>query len=104
MFFLNYLEPCECCIRLWFMSVSGSLGVPKIKISAVELSRLRSGSLQIPHSQRSLFVQRPVKYLSLRTSVGSLKAVQLSTVTAAETAGTFIISLMFFSAILLFMF
>ncbi|KAF3530562.1 hypothetical protein DY000_02042866 [Brassica cretica] len=66
--------------------VSGSLGVPKIKISAVELSRVRSGSLQIPYSQRSLFVQRPVKHLSLRTSVGSLKALQVSTVTAAETA------------------
>ncbi|KAJ0238520.1 Single hybrid motif superfamily protein [Hirschfeldia incana] len=62
---------------------SCSLGVPKIKISAVELSRVRSGSLQIPYSQRSLFAQRPVKYLSLRTSAGSLKAVQLSTVTAA---------------------
>ncbi|CAN6925863.1 unnamed protein product, partial [Brassica oleracea] len=45
-----------------------SLGVPKIKISAVDVSRLRSGSLQIPYSQRSLFVQRQVKYLSLRTT------------------------------------
>lgn len=76
-------------------SVSGSLGVPKIKISAVDVSRVRSGGLQIPYSQRSLFVQRQVKYLSLRTSVGSLKALQVSTVTAAETAGT-CISLMFF--------
>ncbi|XP_048600837.1 biotin carboxyl carrier protein of acetyl-CoA carboxylase-like [Brassica napus] len=67
---------------------SCSLGVPKIKISAVDVSRLRSGSLQIPYSQRSLFVQRQVKYLSLRTSVGSLKALQVSTVTAAETAAS----------------
>ncbi|KAL0719406.1 hypothetical protein Bca4012_068730 [Brassica carinata] len=67
---------------------SCSLGVPKIKISGVELSRVRSGSLQIPYTQRSLVAQRPVKYLSLRTSVGSLKAVQVSTVTAVETPAT----------------
>ncbi|ESQ48384.1 hypothetical protein EUTSA_v10021338mg [Eutrema salsugineum] len=66
---------------------SCSLGVPKIKISAVELSRVRSGSLQIvPCNQRSLICQRPVKYLSLRATLGSVKAVQASTVTAAETA------------------
>uniref|UniRef100_A0A0D3ADB2 Lipoyl-binding domain-containing protein n=1 Tax=Brassica oleracea var. oleracea TaxID=109376 RepID=A0A0D3ADB2_BRAOL len=67
---------------------SCSLGVPKIKISAVDVRRVRSGTLQIPYSQRSLFVQRQVKYLSLRTSVGSLKALQVSTVTAAETAAS----------------
>ncbi|KAG5415984.1 hypothetical protein IGI04_003551 [Brassica rapa subsp. trilocularis] len=67
---------------------SCSLGVPRIRISAVELSRVRSGRLQIPYSQRSLFAQRPVKYLSLRTSVGSLKALQVSTVTAVETAAS----------------
>ncbi|CAA7024007.1 unnamed protein product [Microthlaspi erraticum] len=65
---------------------SCSLGVPKIKISAVDLSRVRSGSLQIPCNQRSVIGQRPVKYLSLRTTLGSLKAVQVSTVTPAETA------------------
>ncbi|XP_013645085.2 biotin carboxyl carrier protein of acetyl-CoA carboxylase [Brassica napus] len=67
---------------------SCSLGVPKIRISAVDVSRVRSGSLQIPYSQRSLFVQRRVKYLSLRKSVGSLKALQVSTVTAVETSAT----------------
>lgn len=70
--------------------ISGSLGVPKIKISAVDLSSVRSGSVQIPCNQRSLIGQRPVKYLSLRTTLGSLKAVHVSTVTPAETAGTFI--------------
>uniref|UniRef100_A0A1J3F9E7 Biotin carboxyl carrier protein of acetyl-CoA carboxylase n=1 Tax=Noccaea caerulescens TaxID=107243 RepID=A0A1J3F9E7_NOCCA len=67
---------------------SCSLGVPKIKISAVDLSRVRSGSLQIPCNQTSLIGQRPVKYLSLRTTLGSLKALQVSTVTPAETAAT----------------
>ncbi|KAF8090024.1 hypothetical protein N665_0490s0020 [Sinapis alba] len=67
---------------------SCSLGVAKIKISAVDLSRVKSGNVQIPYSQRSLFAERPVKYLSLRTSVSSLKAVQASTVTAVETAAT----------------
>lgn len=74
------------------MSISGSLGVPKIKISAVDLSRVRSGSLQlqIPCNQRVLIGQRPVKYLSLRATLGSVKAPQASTVTAAESAGTFV--------------
>ncbi|CAH8343888.1 unnamed protein product [Eruca vesicaria subsp. sativa] len=68
---------------------SCSLGVPKIKISAVDLSRVRSGSLQIPYSQSLLFAQRPVKCLTLRTSVvGSFKALQVSTVTAVETAAS----------------
>lgn len=72
------------------MSISGSLGVPKIKISAVDLSRVRrSGSLQIPCNQRVLIGQRPAKYLSLRTTLGSVKAVQVSTVTPAESTGTF---------------
>ncbi|KAL1202524.1 Biotin carboxyl carrier protein of acetyl-CoA carboxylase [Cardamine amara subsp. amara] len=65
---------------------SCSLGVPKIKISAVDLSRVRSGSLLIPYNQRSLLAQRPVKYLSLRTTLGPVKAVQVSTVPAVETA------------------
>lgn len=74
------------------MSISGSLGVPKIKISAVDLSRVRSGSLQlqIPCNQRVLIGQRLVKYLSLRATLGSVKAPQASTVTAAESAGTFV--------------
>ncbi|KFK38917.1 hypothetical protein AALP_AA3G177500 [Arabis alpina] len=67
---------------------SCSLGVPKIKISAVDLSIVRSVSLQIPCSQRSLVKQRPVKYLSLRTSLGSVRAVQVSTVPAAEASAT----------------
>ncbi|VVA97759.1 unnamed protein product [Arabis nemorensis] len=66
----------------------GSLGVPKIKISAVDLSIVRSGSLHIPCNQRSLVKQRPVKYLSLRTSLGSVKAVQVSTFPAAEASAT----------------
>jgi len=70
--------------------VTGSLGVPKIKISAVDLSRVRSGSLLIPYNQRSLLRQRPVKYLSLKTTFGSVKAVQVSTVPTAETSGTLI--------------
>lgn len=72
------------------MYASGSLGVPKIKISAVDLSRVRSGSLLIPFNQRSLLRQRPVKYLSLRTTFGSVKAVQVTTVPTAETSGTVI--------------
>ncbi|KAL0743253.1 hypothetical protein Bca4012_084766 [Brassica carinata] len=68
---------------------SCSLGVPKIKFSAVELSRVRSGRFQIPCNQRVLLIgQRPVKYLSLRTTPGSVKAVQASTVTPAESAAT----------------
>ncbi|CAH2053608.1 unnamed protein product [Thlaspi arvense] len=68
---------------------SCSLGVPKIKISAVDLSRVRSGSLQtIPCNQRSMICQRPLKYLSLRTTLCSVKAVQVSAVTAAETSDT----------------
>ncbi|KAL0816834.1 biotin carboxyl carrier protein of acetyl-CoA carboxylase-like [Brassica napus] len=69
---------------------SCSLGVPKIKISAVDLSRVRSGSLQlqIPCNQRVLIGQRLVKYLSLRATLGSVKAPQASTVTAAESAAT----------------
>ncbi|KAG7582096.1 Biotin/lipoyl attachment [Arabidopsis suecica] len=67
---------------------SCSLGVPKIKISAVDLSRVRSGSLLVPYNQRSLLGQRPVKYLSLRTTFGSVKAVQVSTVPTAETSAT----------------
>ncbi|KAL9291531.1 putative biotin/lipoyl attachment [Arabidopsis thaliana] len=67
---------------------SCSLGVPKIKISAVDLSRVRSGSLLIPYNQRSLLGQRPVKYLSLKTTFGSVKAVQVSTVPTAETSAT----------------
>lgn len=71
------------------VSFSGSLGVPKIKISAaVDLSLVRSGRFQIPCNQRVLLIgQRPVKYLSLRATLGS---VQASTVTAAESAGTFV--------------
>ncbi|XP_009146209.1 biotin carboxyl carrier protein of acetyl-CoA carboxylase [Brassica rapa] len=66
---------------------SCSLGVPKIKISAaVDLSLVRSGRFQIPCNQRVLLIgQRPVKYLSLRATLGS---VQASTVTAAESAAT----------------
>ncbi|EOA31039.1 hypothetical protein CARUB_v10014188mg, partial [Capsella rubella] len=67
---------------------SCSLGVPKIKISAVDLSRVRSGSLLIPFNQRSLLGQKPVKYLSLRTTFGTVKAVQVSTVPAPETSAT----------------
>ncbi|CAH8354530.1 unnamed protein product [Eruca vesicaria subsp. sativa] len=67
---------------------SCSLGVPKIKISAVDLSKVGSGRFQIPCNQRVLIGQRPVKYLSLRTTLGCLKAVQVSTVTPAETADT----------------
>ncbi|KAF8086585.1 hypothetical protein N665_0620s0021 [Sinapis alba] len=69
-------------------SISGSLGVPKVKISALDLSRVRSGGLQIPCNQRVLIGQRPLQYLSLRTTLGSVRAVQASTVTAAETAAT----------------
>ncbi|CAN8269281.1 unnamed protein product [Cochlearia groenlandica] len=65
---------------------SCSLGVPKLKISAVEISRVRSANLHTPFNQRSLIGQRPVKFLSLRTSLGSSKAVQVSTVTPAESS------------------
>lgn len=81
------------------MSVSGSLGAPKIKISAAELSIVRSGSLHIPCNQRSLVKQRPMKYLSLRTSLGSVKAVQVSTVPAEEASGM-LISLYVFSSLI----
>ncbi|CAN8259201.1 unnamed protein product [Cochlearia groenlandica] len=63
---------------------SCSLGVPKIKTLAADLYRVRCGSLQIPCNQVSLVKQRLFKYPSLRASFGSVKAVQVSTLPAAE--------------------
>ncbi|KAL1195313.1 Biotin carboxyl carrier protein of acetyl-CoA carboxylase 2 [Cardamine amara subsp. amara] len=64
---------------------SCSLGAPKVRIFATNLSRLRCGNLLIPNNQRLFIDQSPMKCLSLRTTLRSVKAIQLSTVPPAES-------------------
>ncbi|XP_010535127.1 PREDICTED: uncharacterized protein LOC104810498 [Tarenaya hassleriana] len=63
---------------------SCSLGVPKIKISAINISKGRSGNLLIPENQRPRLEQKPLKYVGLRTTLQTVKAVKVSTVPATE--------------------
>ncbi|ESQ30180.1 hypothetical protein EUTSA_v10011715mg [Eutrema salsugineum] len=64
---------------------SCSLGAPKIKIYASNLIRCDK-FLLIPNNQRLCIGQIPMKYPSLRTTLQSVKASQLSVVPTAETA------------------
>ncbi|KAG7595000.1 Biotin/lipoyl attachment [Arabidopsis thaliana x Arabidopsis arenosa] len=64
---------------------SCSLGAPRARICATNFSRLRCGNLLIPNNQRLFIDQSPIKNLSLRTTLRSVKAIQLSTLPPAET-------------------
>ncbi|VVB00423.1 unnamed protein product [Arabis nemorensis] len=61
---------------------SCSLGAPKIKISA---TNFRCGNSLIPNNQRLCIGQSSIKYPSLRTTLRSVKAIQLSVAPPAET-------------------
>ncbi|XP_010545778.1 PREDICTED: uncharacterized protein LOC104818035 [Tarenaya hassleriana] len=65
---------------------SCSLGVPKIKIPAINISRGRSGNFLIPEHQRLWLGLKPFKDFGPRTTLQSVKTIQISAVPVTETA------------------